>query len=158
MIESATPWTHSENPARSRNIYYILYIYIFFTFFLSHFFFSSFLFKYRSIGFFVRTLSLNFFLRFFGFSRFCLNKYIHEQGTARQAEVCAPATPSFFFVFCFFFVVVGCSDNNNTPCGKSRVDLSSFFEPFPIAKRRVKSGRDAFLFFFLFRILSACEV
>ena len=87
---------------QSEYILYIIYIYIFFTFFLSHFFFSSFLFKYRSIGFFVRTLSLNFFLRFFGFSRFCLNKYIHEQGTARQAEVCAPATPSFFFCFLFF--------------------------------------------------------
>lgn len=26
----------------------------------------------------------------------------------------------------------------NTPCGKIRIDLSSFFEPFPIAKRRKK--------------------
>lgn len=37
----------------------------------------------------------------------------------------------------------------NTLRGKFRVDLSSFFEPFPIAKRRVKSGRDAFLEYYL---------
>lgn len=38
VIESATPWTHSENPARSRNIYiYIIYFFLifFFLFFIS---------------------------------------------------------------------------------------------------------------------------
>lgn len=62
VIESTTPWTHSENPARSRNIYYI-YIYFFCDFFL---FFSSFLLNYRSIGFFA-ILSLNLFFVFLFF-------------------------------------------------------------------------------------------
>lgn len=107
-----------KNPARSRNTYFILLIY-------------------RSIhDIFFFTFSFPFFFLLIIFL-FCLNKYIHEQGTARQGQT-----------------RVWCRCCSMAFSAMVRLDrwLSSFFEPFPIAKRRVKSGRCTFFFFFCFRI------